>query len=75
MLIEHDQGVIKPVSFEILSAARKLADEMSGKVIAFYFSNVASLEAEVLFKHGADEVRFLHILILKIMSTKIMLLL
>ena len=57
VLIEHDQGVIKPVSFEILSAARKLADEMSGKVIAFYFSNVASLEAKSLIKYGADEVR------------------
>ena len=59
VLIEHDQGAAKPVSFEVLSAARKLADQVSGKVIALYFSNLASLEAEDFIQQGADEVHFL----------------
>ena len=52
VLIEHDQGAVKPVSFEVLSAARKLADQVSGKVIALYFSNLASLEAEDFIQRG-----------------------
>ena len=59
VVIEHDQGVTKPVSFEVLSAARKLADQISGKVIAFYLSHSACSEADLFIQHGADEVRFL----------------
>ena len=59
VLIEHDQGAAKPVSFEVLSAARKLAVQVSAKVIALYFSHVASLEADDFFQQGADEVYFL----------------
>ena len=35
VVIEHDHEGIKPVSLEVISAARKLADQISGKVIAF----------------------------------------
>ena len=59
VLIEHDQGEAKPVSFEVLNAARKLADQVSGKVIALYFSDAASSESEYFFQHGADEVHYL----------------
>ncbi|MBC8288480.1 MAG: electron transfer flavoprotein subunit alpha/FixB family protein [Nitrospinae bacterium] len=59
MVIEHDQGKTKLVSLEVLSAARKLADQISGKVIAFCFNHAANLEAELFIQYGADEVRFL----------------
>lgn len=59
VVIEHDQGEIKLVSLEVLSAARKLADQNSGKVIAFCLSRSAGLDAELFIQHGADEVRFL----------------
>ncbi len=59
VVIEHDQGKTKPVSFEILSAARKLADQISGKVVAFCFSHAADFEADLFIQYGADEVRFL----------------
>ena len=59
VLIEHDQGETKPVSLEILSAARELADKLSGKVIAFCLAPSADIDAELFIQHGADEVRFL----------------
>jgi electron transfer flavoprotein alpha subunit len=59
VVIEHDQGQIKPVSLEVLCAARKLADQISGKIVAFCFTHVANLESELLIQHGADEVLFL----------------
>jgi len=59
VVIEHDQGETKPVSLEMLSAARKLADQISGKVVAFCFCHTANLEADLFIQHGADEVRFL----------------
>ena len=36
VVIEHDQEGFKPVSLEVISAARKLADQVSGKVVVFY---------------------------------------
>ncbi len=59
VVIEHDQGEIKPVSVEVLSAARKLADQVSGKVVALCLSQSANLEADLFIQHGADEVLFL----------------
>jgi electron transfer flavoprotein alpha subunit len=58
VVIEHDQGKIKPVSYEVISAARKLGDQISGKVIVFCLNNTAK-EADLFIKYGADEVRFL----------------
>ncbi len=59
VVIEHDQGKTKPVSLEVLSAARKLADQISGKVVAFCFCHAADFEVDLFIQHGADEVRFL----------------
>lgn len=59
VVIEHDQGETKPVSLEVLSAARKLADQITGKVVAFCFCSDTNLDAEPFIRHGADEVRFL----------------
>lgn len=59
VVIEHDHGETKPVSLEVLSAARKLADQISGKVVAFCFCHEAKLDSDLFIRHGADEVRFL----------------
>lgn len=59
VVIEHDQDEIKAVSLEVLSAARRLADPISAKVIAFCFSHSTNFEAEAFIRHGADEVRFI----------------
>jgi electron transfer flavoprotein alpha subunit len=59
VVIEHDQGKTKAVSFEVISAGRKLADQISGKVIVFCFSQAGCFEAEPFFQYGADEVRFI----------------
>ncbi len=59
VVIEHDQGKARPVSLEVLSAARKLANQISGKVVAFCFCHVADFEADLFIQYGADEVRFL----------------
>jgi electron transfer flavoprotein alpha subunit len=57
VLIEHDQGEIKAVSFEVINAARQLADQISGKVIAFCLSKSGSLDSDLFIQYGADEVR------------------
>ena len=59
VVIEHDREGIKPVSFEVISAARKIADQVSGKVIAFYLSDDMQGGEEAFIQSGADEVRFL----------------
>ena len=59
VLIEHDQGETKPVSLEVVSAARELADQLSGKVIAFCLAPTSELRADSFIQHGAHEVRFL----------------
>mgnify|MGYP005634937405 FL=1 len=59
VVIEHYHGETKPVSLEVLSAARKLADQISGKVIALCLCQSANLEANLFIQHGADKVLFL----------------
>jgi electron transfer flavoprotein alpha subunit len=59
VVIEHDQGETKPVSLEVLSAARKLADQISGKVIALCLCQSVNLESNLFIQHGADKVLFL----------------
>lgn len=59
IVIEHDQEGIKPVSFEVINAARKLADQISGKVIAFYLSHDMQEGSDLFIQSGADEVRLL----------------
>lgn len=57
VLIEHDQSGIKPVSYEVINAARKLADLRAGQVIAFYFTHDKEADELPLIQHGADKVR------------------
>jgi electron transfer flavoprotein alpha subunit len=57
VVIEHDQEGIKPVSLEIINAARKLADQVSAKVIAFCLGH--DQKADLFIQNGADEVRYL----------------
>lgn len=61
VVLEHDQGEIKSASLEVLNAARRLADLLSGKVVAFCLYADESREMELYFQNGADEVRtFIH---------------
>ncbi len=55
VVVEHDQSGIKPVTYELLNAARKLAD--TGKIIALYFAGAEEADESTLIHHGADEVR------------------
>ena len=55
VVVEHDQSGIKPVTYELLNAARKLAG--TGKIIAVYFTDAEATDGTSLTYHGADEVR------------------
>lgn len=55
VVVEHDSSGIKPVTFELLNAARKQAN--IGKIIALYFTDVEEPDELSLIQHGADEVR------------------
>ena len=59
VVIEHDQEGFKPVSLEVISAARKLADQVSGKVVVFYLCLEADKQVDLFIQYGADEVRLL----------------
>ena len=57
VVVEHDHNGIKPVTYEVLNAARNFP----GLVSAYYFSNDGEANLESLIQGGADEVRvFLH---------------
>jgi electron transfer flavoprotein alpha subunit len=55
VLVEYDHSGIKPVTYELLNAARKLADK--GKIIALYFTDVENVDESPLTHYGADEIR------------------
>jgi electron transfer flavoprotein alpha subunit len=59
VVIEHDREGIKPASLEVINAARKLADQFSGKVVAFCLGHDTKEEADLFFQYGADEVRLI----------------
>ena len=59
VVIEYDQEGLKPVSLEVISAARKLADQVSGKVVVFYLCLEADKQVDLFIQYGADEVRLL----------------
>ena len=42
MVVEHDQNGIKPVTYEVLNAAGKLADSIT----ALYFTNDADVDSK-----------------------------
>ena len=54
MLAEVRDGKLRNVSFEVLAAAKQMAD--GGKVISAVFGNVAHTCAEQLAHYGADQV-------------------
>jgi len=53
VVVEHDHGEIKPVTYEILNAASGL----SGLVIAYYFSEIQDIDTKKLIDNGANEVK------------------
>lgn len=54
---EHRQGVMHPVSFELLTEARKLAKDLSCGVCAVLAGDKSiEKEAQALFEYGADKV-------------------
>ncbi len=55
VVVEHDQSGIKPVTYELLNAARKLAG--TRKIIALYFTDTEEADGLSLTHYGADEVR------------------
>jgi electron transfer flavoprotein alpha subunit len=59
--IEHTEGAIKPVSFEVLHAARLLADQMAMQVVAVYLGAQAESEIDChsFIAYGADRVLIL----------------
>ena len=55
VVVESDQNGIKPVTYELLNAARKLAG--NGKIIAIYFTDEENVDESPLTHYGADEIR------------------
>jgi electron transfer flavoprotein alpha subunit len=55
VVVECDQSGIKPVTYELLNAARKLADNR--KIITLYFTDVENVDDSSLIHYGADEIR------------------
>jgi len=53
VVVEHDQNGIKPVTYEVINAARKI----SNFIMAYYFSNEPEVDAQKLIQGGADQVR------------------
>ena len=53
VVVEHDQNGIKPVTYEVINAARKI----SNFITAYYFSNDLEVDTQELIRGGADQVR------------------
>lgn len=59
ILAEHNNGVIKEVSYELLSWGRSLADELDKNLVALLLSpHTDSFELETLIAMGADAVLY-----------------
>lgn len=56
VIAEFLSGKIQPSTFELIGAARSLADTRKSKVVAVLLGDGASREAEELFVYGADKV-------------------
>ncbi len=52
VVVEHDQNGIKPVTYEVINAARKI----SSSITAYYFSNDPKVDPQELIWGGADQV-------------------
>ncbi|MGO1581059.1 MAG: electron transfer flavoprotein subunit alpha/FixB family protein [Peptoniphilaceae bacterium] len=56
VFIEQRDNTLQKVGLELLGKARKLADDLSQKVVAMLLGEDVKKEAEVLLRHGADKV-------------------
>lgn len=54
--LEQTGGKIAGVSYEMLSGARKLANELSGEVCAVLMGHQVQAQAKEAFAYGADKV-------------------
>ena len=52
MVVEHDQNGIKPVTYEVLNAARNIGSSIT----AYYFSNNPEVDTRPLIQRGTDKV-------------------
>ncbi len=61
VIVEHVAGAVKPVSFEVIHAARTLADKTGGQVTAVFLGNAAkeAVDCQSLIQYGADRVLIL----------------
>jgi electron transfer flavoprotein alpha subunit len=55
VVVENDHRGIKPVTYELLNAARKLAENV--KIIALYFTDLENIDNSSLIHWGANEMR------------------
>ncbi len=56
IVAEQKRGIVQGVSFELLGAARRLAEETEGGVSAVLIGHDVAKEAKRLIAHGADKV-------------------
>ena len=56
VLVEISNGKVKPVSFEVIHAARVLADSLGCQVDALYLSDEEPSAVDSLISHGANRV-------------------
>ncbi len=59
VIVERTAAVIKPVTYEVLNAARSLADRCGGQVTAVYPGGSDEQGGRVLIEFGADQVLIL----------------
>jgi len=57
-IVEHAEGAVKPVSLEVLHAARQLADQTGGQVQAVYLGSQSEseIDCQSFIQYGADRV-------------------
>ena len=60
-IMEHAEGVVKPVSLEVLHAGRQLADRMGGQVQGVYVGSQSEseIDCQSFIQYGADRVLIL----------------
>lgn len=56
VIVEQVDGAVKPVTYEVLNAAKTLAGKTGGTVVALYLASDAGAGADSLTQHGADRV-------------------
>lgn len=57
VFLEQHEGVLKPVSLELLGKARELADDAGWSVVALLLGAEVEVLVQTAFAYGADEVR------------------